>query len=355
MKNELYIKEILNHKKQYGNFATLNENIINEVNNYYKNSEIYDNTLTEKLYAYCYDINHCPDCGKITKFKNFSYGYTPRCKECGQIYSHKKSAEIKKKMFPREIIKCICKQCGKEFEYEKRIKNKQFQNKSFCNDSCKMKYYLHNISDEQREISMNKRRETCLKKYGNEYVVNSKYTRNKTKEKLGVEYPWQNKEIALKGSENFKIEHGCYPVQTPEIRHKISLTKIKKYGSNLPTGTFRYKEYIMPSGKIVKIQGYEDIALNTLLKTFNENDIFVERTPIENEIGEITYEINGFKHIYYPDIYIKSLNKIIEVKSKFTYDKHIETNIKKKESCLNKNINFEFWIINKQNGTIKII
>ena len=36
------------------------------------------------------------------------------------------------------------------------------------------------------------------------------------------------------------------------------------------------------------------------------------------------YYIDDKKHLYYPDIYIPEYNKIIEVKSTYTYNKDVE-------------------------------
>ena len=45
------------------------------------------------------------------------------------------------------------------------------------------------------------------------------------------------------------------------------------------------------------------------------------------------------------DIYIKSENKVIEVKSTYTFNKEKEKNLLKRKSVLNKNINFKFIIL----------
>ena len=58
-------------------------------------------------------------------------------------------------------------------------------------------------------------------------------------------------------------------------------------------------------------------------------------------------------HVYYADIYIKSENKIIEVKSDYTMEKDYDKNMTKWESCVEQGYEFEFWIYdNKKNKTI---
>jgi len=60
---------------------------------------------------------------------------------------------------------------------------------------------------------------------------------------------------------------------------------------------------------------------------------------------------------YYPDIYIKSENKIIEVKSDYTMKQHKNINLLKRQACLDKGLQFEFMIITpeflKENNLIK--
>ena len=83
-----------------------------------------------------------------------------------------------------------------------------------------------------------------------------------------------------------------------------------------------------------------------LFTKYSEEDILISNSDIREEIGIINYIIEDSERIYIPDIYIKSENKIIEVKSQFTYNNEIEKNKTKKETCLNLGMSFEFWIIN---------
>jgi hypothetical protein len=45
------------------------------------------------------------------------------------------------------------------------------------------------------------------------------------------------------------------------------------------------------------------------------------------------------------DIYIKSENRVIEVKSDYTFNKEKEKNLLKRDSVINKGINFNFIIL----------
>lgn len=106
-----------------------------------------------------------------------------------------------------------------------------------------------------------------------------------------------------------------------------------------------WKDYIFPSGETRKIQGYENYALDELLETYHENDIITER----RQVPKIKYSINGKKMVYYPDIYIKSENLIIEVKSDYTYRLNKIKNIMKALATKKSGFVYEFWVYRNGN------
>ena len=116
------------------------------------------------------------------------------------------------------------------------------------------------------------------------------------------------------------------------------------------------KEYILPSGKISIIQGFENYILDYLFKlNYKEEDILINKHEINEEVGIIRYIGKDTKeHIYFPDFYIISENKIIEVKSTYYYNKDLENNLLKKEACINNGLNFSFYIYDRQNKNIII-
>ena len=120
--------------------------------------------------------------------------------------------------------------------------------------------------------------------------------------------------------------------------------------SNNKRSRFKQKNYKFKSGNVVKIQGYENLALDILLKTYNENDIITK----SEEVPKIKYYFQGKNRVYYPDLFIPIENKIIEVKSTYTYNIKIEQNLIKRDKTLKSGYNFEFWIFdNKGNLEIK--
>ena len=99
--------------------------------------------------------------------------------------------------------------------------------------------------------------------------------------------------------------------------------------------------YKLPSDEIIRVQGYEPLAIDILLKKYNENDII---TP-KKDMPIIMYK-KKTKHRYFPDIYIPKENLIIEVKSDYTYNKDLIKNILKALATRKLGYNFETWIFN---------
>jgi hypothetical protein len=69
--------------------------------------------------------------------------------------------------------------------------------------------------------------------------------------------------------------------QLDEVKEKTKKTMMEKYGAENPqfsnTIKYRWKLYTLPSGKIVKCQGYEPFELDRLLQTYNELEIVNDR------------------------------------------------------------------------------
>lgn len=106
----------------------------------------------------------------------------------------------------------------------------------------------------------------------------------------------------------------------------------------------KYKKYTLPSGIEINIQGYENYALDILLKEYAEDEIINSRS----EIPIIDYQFKNINRKYFPDIYIPKVNKIIEVKSLWTYKRNLIKNIIKAIYTRKLGYSYEIWIIHKQ-------
>jgi hypothetical protein len=201
---------------------------------------------------------------------------------------------------------------------------------------------------------------TNLKKYGVECVLKNKQINEKIKEttmkKFGVEHNSQSQSIKNKKKEttfkNFGVE---YPGQSLEIKEKIKITNLEKYGVENPSQNLeifdktqknakKYKTYVMPSGEIRLVQGYEPFALDILVKEFTEDQILTER----NQIPRIPYKINGKQKYYFPDIFLPHLYKIIEVKSTWTYKCKLDNIFHKEKATKELGYTYEFWVFDSK-------
>ncbi len=70
---------------------------------------------------------------------------------------------------------------------------------------------------------------------------------------------------------------------------------------------------------------------------------FENKIPVK-KAKTIRYYFDSKRRVYYPDYYLENKNLIIEIKSTYTYKKHLEKNIAKKNSCIEQGFNFIFII-----------
>jgi len=213
-------------------------------------------------------------------------------------------------------------------------------------------------------VVIEKIKESNRIKYGVEYSFQAESVKEKIKETLmeryGVEHNMKSPIIKEKAYQTNKERYGVrYPQQSAVIRAKSIATNILRYGVENPNQSptvqaksqkngQKYKKYITPSGIYRNIQGYEHFALDMLFKTYTEEDIHTDRSSVPR----ICYDNNT--RYYFPDIWIESENKIIEVKSDWTYKLHKESNILKREATIKAGYLFEFWVFDKL-GNLTII
>jgi hypothetical protein len=180
-----------------------------------------------------------------------------------------------------------------------------------------------------------------IERYGVDHNMKSELVKEKAKatnmKKLGVPYALQSSIVHNKRKATNLIKYGVEnPNQSPEIQEKIQKTGKK------------FKTYTCPSGACRKIQGYEHFALDRLflIEKLHESDVYTDR----KEVPRISYTDNSKQRYYFPDIWIKSQNKLIEVKSTWTYKLHKETNILKWKASREKGYVCEFWIFTPKGG-----
>jgi hypothetical protein len=180
---------------------------------------------------------------------------------------------------------------------------------------------------------LQKRKDTNMERYGTDEVLKMHSVQEQIKNTMTDKY----------GAAN--------PLQCPSIKKKRDDTCEEKYGDKdimhnadifekVAKSAYKRREFTLPSGTIIKLQGYEDVAMRVLLETYTETDIITDIKLMP----KFMYEFEGKNHRYYPDIYIPSEKRIIEVKSTYTYKKYEEKNKCKQKQVIDDGYIFHFWI-----------
>jgi arsenate reductase-like glutaredoxin family protein len=155
-----------------------------------------------------------------------------------------------------------------------------------------------------------KAKTTFFKKFGN-WTERNLYLNEKLQEKYGD---------GITGA-----------MQIPDFFHKnqSSGVRIKKYTVN---------------GIEISYRGYELKAIFRLLdEGYNINDLIIGKG-----VPTIRYTFNGKSNrVYYPDIYIPKDNRLIEVKSKWTFEQHKSKNMAKMQAVIDSGYFFDFYIMDK--------
>lgn len=285
-----------------------------------------------------------------------------------------KSEEVKLKMKKTNLNKYGVEFYMQTDEYKERVLKTNLE-----------KYGVDNPS--KNEEVKKQIKETKFERYGNENYTNPEKNKLTNLERHGVEFisqlDWVKDKVKETNLEKYGVE---YYSQTNEFKERIVATMLEKYGvSNgllletsierakqkmlelygcehgfqsleilnkiTKTNRYRIKEYKFPSGRIDKVLGYEPHMLDILLNEgIEENDILTNfDCPI---IKWFDYEEKEHKHI--PDIFIKSKNTIIEVKSEYTSGKEfIETILLKKQYAEFEGFIYKIIVIDKKTRKVK--
>jgi hypothetical protein len=102
----------------------------------------------------------------------------------------------------------------------------------------------------------------------------------------------------------------------------------EKYQLAFETG-IRYKDHTLPSGKTVKLMGYEPQVIAHLL----EQGILEEELAFEDDVPYVLYEHAGKTKLYMPDFFLTSKNAVCEVKSSYTYKAELTKNLAKLQAA----------------------
>nr|QZX43989.1 hypothetical protein MarQu_407 [Marseillevirus sp.] len=136
-----------------------------------------------------------------------------------------------------------------------------------------------------------------------------------------------------------------YGVRNPSQNDEI-LAKIEKK-------SYAYKDFKSPvSKKIWRVQGYEPFCIRDLIlkENVDEDDILTGKN-----VPRTFYDDEGVNRKFCPDIFIPSLNKIIEVKSEWTMWKDEKKNMRKMGAMKKAGYDIEFRIYSEKGKLLRTI
>lgn len=281
-----------------------------------------------------------------------------KCGECGE--------DGEKKLRMMYVNGCFCKVCNAMKKIEKR-KLTNFE-----------RYGVEHTF--QRADVRTKTKATNLERYGVEHPQKCSEVREKAKttnlERYGVENPFQSLEVQEKiKATNLERCGYEYSSQSPETKYKIQKTNLERYGFEFPSqrpdvrakcvqtslerygvehpmqdakiaeraskAAYNLKDFTYPCGTTIKVQGYEPFALKYLVEQgYACQDITTKRT----DVPEIWYVKGERPARYFCDIFIAKDNRIIEVKSTWTYEKDKDDLVLKERACVDAGYAFELYV-----------
>lgn len=340
-------------------------------------TEFYTPTLKQRIYHFYHEIFatvNCVHCGNPSTWNKFdainynevsvrSKNYNQFCEQA-ECQSFKNKLKMKKQLETMNVSNCSqlpswkstkIKNCLEKHGVEWYNQTSEYKEKLKSNSL--ERYGVDHYT--KLESVQEKKKQTCLEKYGVDNITKLTSTQDKIKNTCIERYAYtsasKNEMIKDKIKQTNQLKYGKdWFIQTESFKYKtlnkyeqIGVTHCSQISGTVEKRTragFRWKDYVLPSGKVIKVQGYENIAMDRLLETYSEDDIVTDNKDIENYIGKIFYEHDNKKHRYFPDIYVISTNTLIEVKSQWTYNSQKSINLIK-ANVASTLANFEFMII----------
>ena len=304
------------------------------------------------------------------------------CKTNGQFTRHLKSHDVTYQTYYEKYVsgvemKCLCgksmtfyqasdtyaNSCGSAKCVGRTVaqtkQNWTVEQKN--TDSVNKKKWAASRTKEDLAKSRELRKQTNRDRYGVDYTTQSSHMMTKSKltkkERYGNEYYANSKQT----SESWQAKTAD---ELNKITEKSRATCLERYGVSSPfflPGVRKKsaisngigREFILPSGKLIRVRGYEDIAITELLKKYSEIDIVVDDMLSAYALPTFNYvNVNIHTSVYHPDIFIPDENKIIEIKGRWWWDgngliKHssrLLNNLKKREAVLAAGYQYEVWL-----------
>lgn len=351
-KEELY-EFIKKNRSAYHRILKAKDKLLyNEVKNKYTGTK----NIGENFWLYCNDYNSpliCT-CGKKLLFENVIKGY--KSTKCWKCYNQERKengiAATKKKEQSLEAPICENTLCNNPV-----TKRKDGLWGCYCSVECRGQY--NSLKSRQKS------KETMLEHHGVEHALQSAEIMAKMEqhniEKYGVKNPMSSNVFSDKPKESKLIKYGCLSNLSDGIKYQEAVDKAaSRFGYEAGTFTnvsqipevhrkkmkssYLGKDYILPSGDVIRIQGYEDKFLDAALVYYDESFFNFDK--------EYKIRYNG-THWYFPDFSVEIFKDVIEIKSDYTLLADYEKNISKFVSVATEGKNLVLFIFS--NGIVNIL
>ena len=271
----------------------------------------------------------CDLCGKEREIKHSTY--MESTKKQTEIYvCHGKCSNIKRDRTNLELYGV--KNCFQSEEKKNKIKE-TYMNNFGVDHNMKLQKYK------------DKRVETYMNNYGFDNPSKSTEIKNKKiktcNKNFGVDHPFQ-RDVIMEKSIKTNLEKYCTMYsKTNECKNKVRSTCLKRYGVEYPQQSQMIRDKSLIS--LLSVHKYKETDLH--YQCSYELDFlnkYHDKLNIKNGIT-----VKYCDKFYFPDFFVPELNLIVEIKSKYWYEKDLEQNLLKQKSCLEQGYNFIF-IINKK-------
>ena len=201
-----------------------------------------------------------------------------------------------------------------------------------------------------------KRKSTNLERYGFEsYSSTDEYSikvRETSMERYGVESPNKSDIIKDKKVKSMLNKYGFISnSMTEESKNKLKKTNLERYGVEYPMQFLEFFEKQQRNSKRVSYYNDNLYYQSSYEKHFLDYVNNIGIIDIISRGFHIKYEFEGKQRSHFPDFYIDKYNLIVEIKSSYYYNKHINKNISKMNKCIDLGYNYLF-IINKNYKTL---
>ena len=255
-----------------------------------------------------------------------------------------------------------------------------YNNRRKYKETCLEKYGVENpllnenIKEKTRETNLKKygvedprtttevkekRKKTINERYGVDYYSQTDEHKNSViktcLEKYGVESPNKSEYVKNKKVKNMLEKYGFISnSMTTESKKKLRETNLERYGVEYPMQVLEFFEKQQKNSKMIKKYNDRLYYQGTYEKHFLDYMKSKKLLELVDRGFCVDYIFENKNKKHFPDFYIEKYNLIVEIKSDYIYNKYLEKNKIKKETCVKLGYNYLF-IINKNYSVLNKI